>query len=205
MRQESHPQKRERLHMLERPGHHSDGGDSVLGGSNHETIGHWLDAYVAGGLDGLLTLYVPAGKPSAPTPEAMADLAQALHNPKGFGTYQAICDRLFAEHGITVRKDAMGQLHFGGKPTALLGASAARSADAEAGPCRQCEDAGLSEGGTGDLRSRPGLARRASPGTARRTRSPVCDFYQPDPRSGIALCPGEGTSVSGPGQTAAEP
>jgi transposase len=122
MRQESHPKKRERLQML----YLLQSGQATTRaavaqslGVYRETIGHWLDAYVAGGLDGLLTLYVPAGKPSALTPEAMADLAQALHDPKGFGTYQEICDWLFAEHGITMRQEAMGHLvrtRFGGKP-----------------------------------------------------------------------------------------
>jgi transposase len=59
-------------------------------GVHRNTIGHWLARYEAGGLDALLALYVPAGKPLSLPPEVLAALEQALRQPAGFASYEAL-------------------------------------------------------------------------------------------------------------------
>lgn len=45
------------------------------------TIGHWPAIYETGGLEALLKVYVPAGKPGSLAPEVLASLDQALQEP----------------------------------------------------------------------------------------------------------------------------
>jgi hypothetical protein len=58
-------------------------------GVHRHTIGHWLALYEARGLDALLDLYVPAGKPLSLPPDVLATLEQALRQPTGFASYEA--------------------------------------------------------------------------------------------------------------------
>jgi transposase len=55
-------------------------------GVHRNTIGHWLALYEAGGLEALLALYVPAGKPLSLPPEVLAAIEQALRQPAGFAS-----------------------------------------------------------------------------------------------------------------------
>lgn len=122
MRQERNAKKRERLHMLFLLVTKQANSRKVVAtqlGVYRETVGHWLDAYEAGGLDKLLDLYVPPGRAPGVTGEALSELEKALHNPKGFGSYKELQAWLFEQHGITMSVDAVGQLvrrKFGGKP-----------------------------------------------------------------------------------------
>jgi transposase len=59
-------------------------------GVHRNTIGHWLARYEAGGLEALLAVYVPAGKPLSLPPDVLAALAQALRQPAGFASYEAL-------------------------------------------------------------------------------------------------------------------
>jgi transposase len=59
-------------------------------GVHRNTIGHWLALYEAGGLDALLDLYVPAGKPLSLPPDVLAALEQALRQPAGFASYETL-------------------------------------------------------------------------------------------------------------------
>jgi transposase len=59
-------------------------------GVHRNTIGHWLALYEAGGLEALLALYVPAGKPLSLPPDVLAALEQALRKPAGFPSYEAL-------------------------------------------------------------------------------------------------------------------
>jgi transposase len=59
-------------------------------GVHRNTIGHWMAIYAVGGLDALLDLYVPAGKPVSLPPDVLAGLAQALRQPAGFASYEAL-------------------------------------------------------------------------------------------------------------------
>jgi hypothetical protein len=59
-------------------------------GVHRNTIGHWLAIYEAGGLEALLALYVPAGKPLSLPPDVLAAIEQALRQPVGFASYEAL-------------------------------------------------------------------------------------------------------------------
>jgi transposase len=59
-------------------------------GVHRNTIGHWLAIYEARGLDALLALYVPAGKPLSLPPDVLAAIEQALRQPTGFASYEAL-------------------------------------------------------------------------------------------------------------------
>jgi transposase len=59
-------------------------------GVHRNTIGHWLARYEAGGLEALLALYVPAGKPLSLSPDVLAAIEQALRQPAGFASYEAL-------------------------------------------------------------------------------------------------------------------
>jgi transposase len=59
-------------------------------GIHRNTIGHWLARYATGGLEALLALYVAAGKPLSLPPDVLAGLAQALRQPAGFASYEAL-------------------------------------------------------------------------------------------------------------------
>lgn len=59
-------------------------------GVHRNTIGHWLTLYEAGGLEALLALYVPAGKPLSLPPDVLAAIEQALRQPAGFASYEAL-------------------------------------------------------------------------------------------------------------------
>jgi transposase len=59
-------------------------------GVHRNTIGHWLARYARGGLETLLDLYVPPGKPLSLPPDVLAALEQALRQPAGFASYEAV-------------------------------------------------------------------------------------------------------------------
>jgi putative transposase len=59
-------------------------------GVHRNTIGHWLARYEAGGLEALLALYVPAGKPLSLPPDVLAAIEEALRQPAGFASYEAL-------------------------------------------------------------------------------------------------------------------
>jgi transposase len=59
-------------------------------GVHRNTIGPWLACYEAGGLDALLAVYVPAGKPLSLPPDVLTALEQALQHPTGCASYEAL-------------------------------------------------------------------------------------------------------------------
>jgi transposase len=59
-------------------------------GVHRHTIGHWLARSATGGLEALLALYVPPGKPLSLPPDVLAGLEQALRQPAGFASYEAV-------------------------------------------------------------------------------------------------------------------
>jgi hypothetical protein len=61
-----------------------------LVGVHRTTTGHWLALYKTGGLEALLALYVPAGKPLSLPPDVLAAIEQALRQPAGFASYEAL-------------------------------------------------------------------------------------------------------------------
>jgi transposase len=71
-------------------------------GVHRNTIGHWLALYEAGGLDALLALYVPAGKPLSLPPNVLAALEQALRQPSGFASYEVLRQWVKQTHHLDV-------------------------------------------------------------------------------------------------------
>lgn len=91
--QERHPAKRQRLHAL----YLLASGQAryrtevaALLGVDRNTVAHWLDTYQQRGLVALLDIYIPAGKRKPLSPEQLAQLQQALAQPDGFASYEAI-------------------------------------------------------------------------------------------------------------------
>jgi transposase len=71
-------------------------------GVHRNTIGHWLARYEAGGLDALLDVYVPAGKPLSLPPDVLAALEEALRQPAGFASYEALRQWVKQVHHLDV-------------------------------------------------------------------------------------------------------
>jgi transposase len=71
-------------------------------GIHRNTVGHWLALYEAGGLAALLALYVPAGKPLSLPPGVLAAIAQALRQPTGFASYEALRQWVKQTHHLEV-------------------------------------------------------------------------------------------------------
>jgi Homeodomain-like domain len=106
LKQETHRQKRQRLHALFLfASHQATTRQEVarLLGVHRHTIGRWIDCYVAGGLSALLDIYVPAGKAPTLPPSVLADLEHQLHQPEGFASYQAMRIWLIQTHQITIK------------------------------------------------------------------------------------------------------
>jgi transposase len=71
-------------------------------GVHRNTVGHWLAIYEAGGLATLLALYVPAGKPLSLPPGVLAAIEQALRQPTGFASYEALRQWVKQTHHLEV-------------------------------------------------------------------------------------------------------
>jgi hypothetical protein len=74
-----------------------------LVGVHRHTVGHWLAVDEARGLDALLDLYVPAGKPLSLPPGVLAALEQALRQPRGFASYEALRQWVQQHHHLDVK------------------------------------------------------------------------------------------------------
>jgi transposase len=72
-------------------------------GVHRHTVGHWLAIYEAHGLEALLDLYVPAGKPLSLPPGVLAALEQALRHPAGFASYEALRQWVKQHHRLDVK------------------------------------------------------------------------------------------------------
>jgi transposase len=71
-------------------------------GVHRNTIGHWLAIYETGGLEALLAVYVPAGKPLSLSPEVLASIQQALREPAGVASYEALRQWVQQTHHVEV-------------------------------------------------------------------------------------------------------
>lgn len=72
-------------------------------GVHRNTVGHWLAIDEARGLEALLDLYVPAGKPLSLPPGVLAALEQALRQPTGFASYEALRQWVQQHHHLDVK------------------------------------------------------------------------------------------------------
>lgn len=66
------------------------------------TLYRWLKQYKKGGLDKLLDIYEPKGKPSSIPSDIIEKLQQKLQEQTGFNTYREIQEFLENEHKISV-------------------------------------------------------------------------------------------------------
>ena len=71
-------------------------------GIHRNTVGHWLAISEAGGLAAVLALYVPAGKPLSLPPGVLAAIEQALRQPTGFASYEALRQWVKQTHHLEV-------------------------------------------------------------------------------------------------------
>jgi transposase len=71
-------------------------------GVHRNTIGHWLAIYETGGREALLAGYVPAGKPLSRSPEVLAAIEQALQEPAGFASDEALRQWVQQTHHVEV-------------------------------------------------------------------------------------------------------
>jgi transposase len=71
-------------------------------GVHRNTISRWLARYAAGGLEALLATYVPPGKPVSLAPAVLASLEQALRQPAGFASYEALRQWVAQTHGVQI-------------------------------------------------------------------------------------------------------
>jgi hypothetical protein len=72
-------------------------------GVHRHTVGHWLAIDEARGLEALLALYVPAGKPLSLPPGVLAALEQALRHPTGFASDEAVRRWVQQHHHLEVK------------------------------------------------------------------------------------------------------
>ena len=59
-------------------------------GVHRQTIGHWRRRDAGGGLEAVRHLHIPAGKPLSLPPDGLAAIEQALRQPAGFASYEAL-------------------------------------------------------------------------------------------------------------------
>jgi transposase len=93
LQHEHHGRKKPRLQMLYllASGQAQTRQDvAQLRGVHRKTIGHWLAIYETGGLEALLAVYVPAGQPVSLPQEVLDALEQALRQPAGSASHEAL-------------------------------------------------------------------------------------------------------------------
>lgn len=90
---EYHPAKRQRLQALyllaSQQTTSRQGIAALLGVSRNTVVADWSSSAV-GGLDELLAIYIPAGKPPPLTVDQLRQLQEALNDPAGWESYNAI-------------------------------------------------------------------------------------------------------------------
>jgi transposase len=79
-------------------------------GVHRHTIGHWLAIYETGGLEALLAVDVPAGKPLSLSPEVLASIAQALQEPAGGASDEALRQWVKQTHHVDVNYHTLDTL-----------------------------------------------------------------------------------------------
>lgn len=92
----------QRLDLLARGQARSRQAVAHLLGVHRHPRGRWLAVYSAGGVNALLAIYVPAGKPVSLAPAVLASLEQALRGPAGFAAYAARRQWVRRTHGVEV-------------------------------------------------------------------------------------------------------
>ncbi len=113
LRDERHPRKRQRLHLLFLIASRQVRSRSQLArvlGISRNTVASWLASYQHGGLDTLLDLYVPEGKAPTLSPSQLELLRARLAQPQGFASYGEIQQWLHDTLGVTMKYDTVHDL-----------------------------------------------------------------------------------------------
>jgi transposase len=113
LRDERHPRKRQRLHLLFLIASHQVRSRSQLAlvlGITRNTVTRWLVSYHQGGLDALLDLYVPEGKAPPLSLPQLEQLRARLAQPEGFASYAEIQQWIHDTFGVTMSYDAVHNL-----------------------------------------------------------------------------------------------
>jgi transposase len=76
-------------------------------GVHRHTIGRWLARDAAGGMDALLATDVPAGQPVSRAPAGLARLAQALRQPEGCASDEALRQWGHQTQGVEVKDQTL--------------------------------------------------------------------------------------------------
>ena len=71
------------------------------------TVGHWLEAYEAGGLENLLERRYPPGRLPSLTEEERAILRAELEKPEGFQSYAQIQQYIADTFGVEMKYKAV--------------------------------------------------------------------------------------------------
>ena len=71
-------------------------------GVSRNTVGHWLAAYEAGGMAGMLTIAKAPGKVPLVSPAIQDALRQRLAHPGGVASYKAIWQWLQHDYGLAI-------------------------------------------------------------------------------------------------------
>jgi len=113
LKQETHPLKRPRLHVLYllKSGQAQQRQQvAKLVGVSRNSVGDWLDAYAAGGLEAMLHVKPLPGKRPALNAEHLARLSEALQQPEGFASYGAVQQWIPTELGVQMKYHAVHTL-----------------------------------------------------------------------------------------------
>lgn len=113
LKQETHPLKRPRLHVLyllkSGQAQHRQQVAKLVGVSRN-SVGDWLDVYAAGGLEVMLHVKPLPGKRPALNAEHVARLTEALGRPAGFASYGAVQQWIADELGVQMKYHAVHTL-----------------------------------------------------------------------------------------------
>lgn len=69
---------------------------------HRNTVADWLKVYATSGLEKMLDLHKPHGKPSSLSDKALTDLKTRLATPHGFASYKEIHQYLQVEHKVSI-------------------------------------------------------------------------------------------------------
>jgi transposase len=113
LKQETHPLKRPRLHVLYllKSGQAQQRQQAAASvGVSRNSVGDWLTAYAVGGLAAMLHVKPLLGKQPALTPAQLGQLTEALAQPTGFASYGAVQQWIADELGVTMKYHAVHTL-----------------------------------------------------------------------------------------------
>lgn len=113
LKQETHPLKRPRLHVLYllKSGQAQQRQQvATLVGVSRNSVGQWLDVYAAQGLEAMLSVKPLPGRAPALSNEQLTQLRVALARPEGFASYGDIQAWIADTLGVSMQYHAVHKL-----------------------------------------------------------------------------------------------